>query len=113
MTREPSLAGQCVLVVEEDYYMASDVASTLRGSGADVVGPFPLAAPAIEAVRYGGLTGAVVDINLGSVRLSRRPMLSDKRACLSSSSPATTKAQSRMNSMEFRGSKNQSNFDRS
>ena len=66
MTREPSLAGQCVLVLEEDYYMASDVASTLRGSGADVVGPFSLAAPAIEAVRYGGLTGAVVDINLGS-----------------------------------------------
>jgi PAS domain S-box-containing protein len=66
MNSEPGLAGQCILVLEDDYYVASDVASTLRGAGADVVGPFPLSGPAIEAVRQGGLTGAVVDINLGS-----------------------------------------------
>jgi DNA-binding NarL/FixJ family response regulator len=46
--------------------VACNVASALRSSGADVVGPFPKVAPAIEALRHGGLTDAIVDIKLGS-----------------------------------------------
>jgi DNA-binding response OmpR family regulator len=65
MKGEPRLAGQRILVLEDDYYLASDAASALRTAGAEVVGPFPREAPAIEAVRHGGLTSAVVDINLG------------------------------------------------
>jgi DNA-binding response OmpR family regulator len=65
MSGEPRLAGQRILVLEDDYYLASHAASALRAAGADVIGPFPREAAAIEAVRHGGLTSAVVDINLG------------------------------------------------
>ena len=33
MTGEPDLTGRCVLVVEDDYYLATDAARALRGGG--------------------------------------------------------------------------------
>lgn len=66
MSEEPSLAGRRVLVLEDDYYLASDTAGALRAAGAEVAGPFAQQAPALEAIRGGGLSSAIVDINLGS-----------------------------------------------
>jgi PAS domain S-box-containing protein len=66
MTGEPTLAGQRVLVVEDDFYLADDAATVLRAAGAEVVGPFGAEAPAIAAARADRLSAAVVDINLGS-----------------------------------------------
>lgn len=34
MTGEPDLAGRCVLVVEDDYDVATGAARVLRGAGA-------------------------------------------------------------------------------
>jgi DNA-binding response OmpR family regulator len=65
MRSESSLAGQRILVLEDDYYLAGDTANALRAAGAEVVGPFPQETPAIQAVYDGDLTGAVVDLNLG------------------------------------------------
>jgi PAS domain S-box-containing protein len=41
MTGAPDLTGKIVLVVEDDYYVASDTAAALRGAGAEVLGPCP------------------------------------------------------------------------
>ena len=59
------LAGRRVLVVEDDFYLASDAARALRAAGAEVVGPLPRSAPALEALARNGIHAAVVDINLG------------------------------------------------
>ncbi|GJD82053.1 sensor histidine kinase [Methylobacterium gregans] len=38
MTGEPDLDGLRILVVEDDYYLATDTARALRGAGAEVIG---------------------------------------------------------------------------
>ncbi|WP_244490516.1 hypothetical protein [Rhizobium sp. Root708] len=39
MTGQADLSGQRVLVVEDDYYLATDTARALKGAGAEVLGP--------------------------------------------------------------------------
>lgn len=41
MTDAPDLTTRKVLVVEDDYFIASDMAAALRGAGAEVLGPCP------------------------------------------------------------------------
>jgi ActR/RegA family two-component response regulator len=65
MQGDVSLKGQRVLVVEDDYYLASDLAAALAGAGAEVMGPFPGEALAIEAIRHHAPTVAIVDVDLG------------------------------------------------
>ncbi len=66
MIGEPSLVGQRVLVAEDDFFLASDAEAALQAAGAVVVGPFPREEAALAALRAGGVTAAVVDINLGA-----------------------------------------------
>ena len=66
MTGEPDLSGYRILVVEDDYYLATDTARALQGAGAEVVGPCPSEEAAREALDEGALAAALVDINLGS-----------------------------------------------
>ena len=66
MASEPSLAGQTVLVLEDDFFLAEDAASSLRSAGAEVIGPYAKAADAIEALKRGPATAAVIDVNLGA-----------------------------------------------
>ena len=66
MTGKADLCGHCILVVEDDYYLASDTTRALRGAGAAVLGPVPTEAAALAALETGAPTGAVVDINLGA-----------------------------------------------
>ena len=60
----PSLAGISVLVVEDDYFVASDCAAILLRNGARVLGPVP------DMVRARGILAAespdcaVLDVNL-------------------------------------------------
>ena len=66
MTTEVRVAGQTVLVLGNDFYLAQDTASALRGAGAEVIGPCRDPAEAIKAMVGHTPTAAVLDINLGS-----------------------------------------------
>ncbi|WP_180896972.1 hypothetical protein [Caulobacter flavus] len=61
----PDLCGKRILVVEDDFYLASDTGRILREAGAQVIGPLPRSSLALDALAGGGLDAAVVDINLG------------------------------------------------
>lgn len=106
MSGEPSLEGSHILILEDDYLLASDVESALLDVGAEVLGPFSLQAEAVEVVRQGDLSAAVIDINLGMVRLLRLLMLCEKRKCRSSSLLATTMPQSLVSWQMFLGLSN-------
>lgn len=54
-----------VLVVEDDYYQADDVARILARENIGVVGPCPNEAAAIEALDRDSAHCAVLDVNLG------------------------------------------------
>lgn len=65
MTGAPDLTGKNVLVVEDDYYVASDTAAALRGAGADVLGPCPTEEDALRLLEDENPTAVVLDLNLG------------------------------------------------
>lgn len=60
-----SLAGRTVLIVEDDYYLASDTAAALMRAGANVLGPCPTEAAARAFLATQTPTHAVLDLNLG------------------------------------------------
>lgn len=63
------LRGKRILVVEDDYIIAIDLALTLEECGAEVIGPAGSVADACELIASEGrLDGAVLDINLGRER---------------------------------------------
>jgi DNA-binding NtrC family response regulator len=59
------LAGLTVLVVEDDYYQASDTQEAFELAGANVAGPFSTVSAAIAAIECTTPDCAVIDINLG------------------------------------------------
>jgi PAS domain S-box-containing protein len=65
MSGAPDLTGQRVLIIEDDYYLASDTSAALRGAGAQVIGPCPREDLALRLLEEQAPTAAVVDINLG------------------------------------------------
>ncbi|AZO56385.1 MAG: response regulator [Mesorhizobium sp.] len=74
MTGELDLGGHRVLVVEDEYYIATDTAEVLRGAGAEVIGPYPGEDAALAELDGRRPDAVVVDINLGpgpSFRLAR------------------------------------------
>lgn len=58
------LAGLRVLVVEDDYFIADEICNTLRGGGAEVLGPSPDLEHGLDLVKSERLDCAVLDINL-------------------------------------------------
>ncbi|WP_210242009.1 hypothetical protein [Mesorhizobium sp. B2-7-1] len=66
MTGEPDLSGRVVLVVEDEYYIATDASRALQGAGAEVFGPFPSEEAARAEIAVRRPDAAVLDINLGS-----------------------------------------------
>jgi DNA-binding response OmpR family regulator len=59
------LAGRRVLVIEDEYFLADDIAQKLSELGARVVGPFGDLSEAADVVdRDVAIDAAVVDINL-------------------------------------------------
>src|SRR4051812_10926936 len=63
------LTGRRILVVEDEYMLAADVAQFLESRGATVIGPFGSVARALAAVERETIDGAVLDINLGDERV--------------------------------------------
>lgn len=70
MTTKPAadssgpLAGLRVLVVEDDYFIADEICTTLRAGGAEVLGPAPDIEQGLDVARNERLDCAVLDINL-------------------------------------------------
>ena len=60
------LSGRSVLVVEDDYYLATDAETALMKAGASVVGPCARSSDAISLLEASHPDCAIVDINLGS-----------------------------------------------
>jgi DNA-binding response OmpR family regulator len=59
------LTGQRVLVVEDEYFIADDIARALRMLGAEVIGPLPTREAALDAfASEERIDVAVLDINL-------------------------------------------------
>ena len=58
------LAGLRVLVVEDDYFIADEICTTLRNGGAEVLGPMPDLEHGLDVVKSERLDCAVLDINL-------------------------------------------------
>ena len=65
MTASAPLAGLSVLIVEDDYYLASDEKAALESAGARVIGPCGDAAVAAGLAVSERVDCAVVDVNLG------------------------------------------------
>jgi DNA-binding response OmpR family regulator len=62
--RNPEDARGRVLVVEDDYFIASDVRDSLEEMGCDVVGPYATIEEATAAMESESLDAAVLDVNL-------------------------------------------------
>lgn len=58
------LAGKRILVVEDEYFIASDLKRALIGAGAEVIGPTGEVAKGVELVVTDGIDAAVLDVNL-------------------------------------------------
>jgi DNA-binding LytR/AlgR family response regulator len=71
MDEPRKLEGRCLLVVEDDYLVAADLAASLELLGAEVVGPAGSVEEALTLVENEGgrLDGAVLDINLRNERV--------------------------------------------
>ena len=65
MTNRGSLHGKRILVLEDDFYLASDEKALLQSAGATVVGPFGSSCDEQDILGAGQVDAAVVDINLG------------------------------------------------
>jgi CheY-like chemotaxis protein len=61
---EPALSGCRVLVIEDEYFLADDMAKMLRSRGAEVVGPVGDIEDALELLHSQSFHMAVLDINL-------------------------------------------------
>lgn len=59
------LKGRRVLVVEDEYFIANDIANTLQALGAQVVGPVADQDSALRLIGEGRVDFAVLDIKLG------------------------------------------------
>lgn len=60
------LAGRRILIVEDEYLIASELRMAFERAGAELIGPVPDVAKALELLALTQeLDGAVLDINLG------------------------------------------------
>ena len=66
MTPQPSaLASRRIMIVEDEYFLADDIARALKGLGAHVLGPVGELNDALELLaREDAVDAAVVDVNL-------------------------------------------------
>lgn len=63
-----SLVGRRVLAVEDEYFLADELARALRGAGALVLGPLPSVKAALDLLEREVPDVAVLDVNLGGER---------------------------------------------
>jgi DNA-binding response OmpR family regulator len=60
------LSGHRILVVEDDFFIRTDLESILRDAGADIAGPCSGIADAIAVLAEGNVAAAILDVRLGS-----------------------------------------------
>ena len=59
------LAGRKILLVEDEYFVAHDMARALGDGGAEIIGPVSNVDDALDLIEEAGaLDGAILDINL-------------------------------------------------
>ena len=59
------IAARRILVVEDEYLIAADLARQLEAAGVEVLGPVPTVAAALDLLaRTSDVDGAVLDVNL-------------------------------------------------
>ena len=63
---DTSLVGRRILLLEDEYIIASEMEAWLRGAGAEVEGPWPSADEAVAAINRPGnaVDAGVLDVNL-------------------------------------------------
>jgi DNA-binding NtrC family response regulator len=54
-----------ILIVEDEYVLAADLAEAMRARGAEVIGPVGTLAEAMKAVETNWIDRAVLDLDLG------------------------------------------------
>ena len=59
------LRDHCVLIVEDEFYLAKDARDTLRAEGAEIMGPYPGHDEAVAALAERRPDCAILDVNLG------------------------------------------------
>ena len=69
MSSEGELRGHHLLIVEDEYFLAEDLAHYFHDLGAEVVGPVGSVAAALTVLRSAELDGAVLDVNLRGERV--------------------------------------------
>ena len=68
MAGEADLTGHRILVVEDEFYLATDTARAIRGAGAEVIGPCAQTVAALKELDVTEPTGAIIDIDLAAGR---------------------------------------------
>ena len=63
------LRGQHVLIVEDEYFLAQDMAEYLQNLGMQVLGPVGTVADALKLADSAEVQAAVLDVNLGGERV--------------------------------------------
>ncbi len=63
-TTRTSLKGKRILVVEDEYFIAKSLAQDLQRAGAEILGPVPTVAEALQLIGVGLFDAAVLDVNL-------------------------------------------------
>jgi DNA-binding response OmpR family regulator len=64
MSDRDKLKGCCLLIVEDEYFLANDLEEALKSHGASVVGPFGDFDAAYRQAARGHFDVAVIDLNL-------------------------------------------------
>ncbi|MEE4338328.1 response regulator [Erythrobacter sp.] len=59
------LEGRRILIVEDEYFQAREIALALTRAGAEVIGPTGRAEDVPDLIASGGVDAAMLDINLG------------------------------------------------
>jgi CheY-like chemotaxis protein len=59
------LSGRCLLIVEDEYFVAKEIVEEFESRGAEIIGPASTVKLALDLIeRSKHLDGAVIDINL-------------------------------------------------
>jgi DNA-binding response OmpR family regulator len=65
MTPQRPLGGRRILIVEDEYYLATDAAEALQAAGAEVLGPCATEESAAQELAWTRPDAVVLDIDLG------------------------------------------------
>lgn len=66
VSEQPILQGAHVLVVEDDFLIATELTSVLTAAGADVIGPSRTVQDALDRVGRDDISVAILDVRLGT-----------------------------------------------